>query len=182
MRFFFFFIFIINQVQAFEFLTKWNDELNQELIINCNEGEYLCYQVCRQDSQCRIPQPYCQNCIGTSPILGILFQSLNMNYSRAFAKVDVKKFIALLNSGHFVSFDGNTPYNIFDPINSLKFSNELDKLCGQSLSQAIILGQLREDYKIKSFEYLICHAEDGHAMVYQLKQLPEINQMLSQIQ
>lgn len=157
---------------ASEYLGKWTETLEHELVINCSEGEFLCRDLCGKE-QCKIKQAVCRNCIGTNVMMAHIFQNFSESYSLTGRSLDEKEVIQYLTTRKFVSIEPDSPFNVLDEVSSHKFERQLSKLCGGIDPYPLLLATLQSSTGIKSLDYLVCHTEDG-ARVMELTHSPEV--------
>lgn len=155
-----------------EFAGNWTQELEHELVVSCLEGELLCRDLCNKN-ECRIKQTICRDCIGTSIFMAQIFQSFTEAYSLTGRELSDSETIQFLKTKKLVSIETNSPFNVFDDSNSLKFDRNLSRMCGGFGSFPLLLGTLGKSGSIESLNYLVCHTEDG-ARVMELAHSPEV--------
>lgn len=156
-----------------EFLGKWTKNIDHELVVNCNEEELICKKVCGKKEQCKIKQPVCKNCIGTNFTMAHIFQNFNEYFSLTGRYLSAVETVTYLKTAKFVSIETNSPFNVFDDVNSNKFERQLAKICGGLDPYPLVLAGLDRTGRIEGLDYLVCHDDDG-ARLFELAHLSEV--------
>lgn len=169
-----FLILFSSQVFGAEFLDKWTETLNHELVLNCSEEEGLCQNICNKADQCKIKQTTCRDCIGTNLFMSHIFQSFLESYSLTGRELSEAEVSDYLIKNKFVSISGSSPFNVFDDVGSNRFERQLTSLCGGMDSFPLLLGSLKKNGAIRSIDFLICHDEMGTGRVMELSHLPDV--------
>ena len=171
-----------SKIYAWEALESWNENYEQELVINCAPEDQICQQLCNETSSCRIPAKSCKDCVGTGILMSYFYQEVGKWFVNSNEEISEKEFINTVNQENFVILTNKSPYNIFSPINDLKMEKAFNNLCyGDNESYPLVVGELNRFQVLTSIKYVICHLVDG-AIIYRLNSIPEIERSEQYIQ
>jgi hypothetical protein len=164
MNIFVLFIHLFTQTISYgwEALEKWNDHLEQELIINCHEGETLCHEVCGSHDQCRRPSNSCHNCVGTGVLLSHFYQNVGSWYMNSGHEISENNLVNFLKEKQLIVLTSSSPFHIFGPIGDRQTEFNFNKLCPNLIDPfPIVLAELTERGLLHKPSLVICHADEG---------------------
>ena len=165
---------ISSTTHAWEAIESWNQFYQQELIINCENEESLCQNLCNRRSQCILPSNECKDCVGTGILISYFYQEVGRWFMNSQDKVSEKELIDFIQEENFILLTDKSPYNIFSPINDLKTERAFHSLCKEGPgSYPVILGELNDQQELQSIKYVICHDEYG-ASSFRMNSRPDL--------
>jgi hypothetical protein len=136
------FIFIL-QVHAIEFRSEYGVDaagaLSRKIVMSCSDSESsICKKECEMSS-CRVVEPTCVNCAGSSSeLLQVLFSKVTQFYKRSNPINQVENtLVHLIREQKLVLLDSQSLFNFFTNISEKESLVEFKKLCPAGTYQAI---------------------------------------------
>ena len=166
---------------SWEAREEWNTNLNQEMLLNCDQGDTVCLKTCGDEFQCRIQAGFCKNCVGTGLLLSYFYQEVGRWFVSSPEKISEDDFALMLKKQNFVLLTADSPYNIFTPIRDPLTDRAFNSLCPSKLdSFSVVVGTLTGKKELGSISAVICHGENG-AEIFKMKSSPNVEMIMMRL-
>lgn len=152
-------MFFSSQALGAQINTYWNDQ-NQKIVqINCSyESNDLCLQTCDNEYECKINEPICIDCVGTSIVMTYYFQEMGRLIYNTGGYVDVYTAADLLVSNDFISLNSRSIYNHIDSFNSFSLQRRFRRMCNDGTFSPIVFFSRENSGTIGQPKWIWCES------------------------
>lgn len=166
-------------VFAWEAQEKWNAQLGQELVLNCDgRVEGLCSAVCDDPLQCYVPAGPCRSCIGTGVFLSFFYQEVGRWFVNSGELLPESYLLERSLKQDFVLLTYDSPYNIFSSPNDPGMERAFGALCPGGMDAfPVVIGRKNIKNELARVEAVICHEQNG-GVIYGMKSTPNLEKRL----
>lgn len=129
----------------------------------------LCFDLCKNTSQCQREEPYCRNCAGTSsPLLRQLFTQIARTYALNGEVTDIGTLIRFLADEKYVLLDLKSIFNYYTPVAGDSFAGDLRSFCGDAADSALLAVKLDQVHQPVELNYVLCRNEKNLTTAFEV--------------
>ncbi len=133
------FLFVSGYALGVEISTYWNDQNQKVVQVNCSyKSSDLCLQTCNEEYQCKVLEPICIDCVGTSIIMTYYFQEMGRLIYNTGHLIDPYFAADMLSSDEFISLSARSIYNHIDSFNSFSLQRRFRSMCNDGTFNPIV--------------------------------------------
>lgn len=132
------------------------------LQLTCSSKENLCKKLCKNSTECKIPEVLCQECATQkSQLLYSVFTDVNSVFQADVEFISEEQFVGFLKNRKFISIPHDLFLNMFTPENKEVIKLEFERLCVTDVSKAILLATVNSKNEADELVGVMCKDDYG---------------------
>lgn len=140
--------------------SHWTPSYEYEHIFRCEKAEAsLCRTICNNETECRVVENYCHNCVGTDLYLRKLFLEMGTTYASTGALVSLDELGRFIKSGNFISLNSKSIYNFVDSFDAANVRMRFQMLCDFQNDYPLVFLETSKSRFPGKVRYVVCQNE-----------------------
>lgn len=133
-----------HMIKAAMLNEQWDNEFDHTLSLTCSKSESLriCRPLCNDNVKCFLTLPYCEDCIGSDPVMNFLFTNVGLTILNSHKKIQDQNLLDLLRRDDVTILSGKSAFNSFESYSSFEQYERFKSLCFDKTEEPLLFVEL----------------------------------------